>query len=179
MPNHVLTIGLCSLNLNYSGEEKHLSDLKKINLCQAVKPLPDCLKGITASLNKSRYINKNTQEVWQKDENGPLFNADDTDEWLRVELTPEEKGALLKKCGATNWYDWCCDNWGTKWGTYDLNITEFSTDGFPILVSFNTAWSPVSKDVMILIEEYLQEHWGMINFKWLYHDPSNGSIYNY
>ena len=42
-------------------------------------------------------------------------------------------------------YDWCCANWGTKWGTYDpapLTITP-ADDGTAILrAGFSSAWSP-------------------------------------
>lgn len=37
--------------------------------------------------------------------------------------------------GSLNWYNWCSKNWGTKWNSYDGNVTE---DG----IGFNTAWSP-------------------------------------
>lgn len=37
--------------------------------------------------------------------------------------------------GADSWYDWCCENWGTKWNatnTYIVDDTE---------IEFSTAWS--------------------------------------
>ena len=37
--------------------------------------------------------------------------------------------------GKYNWYDWSCENWGTKWNAYDI---ETNDDGF----SFCTAWTP-------------------------------------
>jgi len=33
--------------------------------------------------------------------------------------SPEAK-ARVKKYGYANWYDWCVDNWSTKWGAYDM-----------------------------------------------------------
>jgi len=36
--------------------------------------------------------------------------------------------------GHRNWYGWCIENWGTKWGAYDISV-----DGNA--VSFLTAWS--------------------------------------
>ena len=31
---------------------------------------------------------------------------------------------LVSKYGADNWYDWCNNNWGTKWGDYELTSNE-------------------------------------------------------
>lgn len=43
--------------------------------------------------------------------------------------------------GSANWYDWCCNNWGTKWNACDA----YMEDPFPgeryLHVSFQTAWS--------------------------------------
>ncbi len=37
-------------------------------------------------------------------------------------------------------YDWCVQNWGTKWGLYDFSEVTFGKTF--ALVSFQTAWSP-------------------------------------
>lgn len=37
-------------------------------------------------------------------------------------------------------YDWCVQNWGTKWDIFDVNYA--SLDGNTLAVSFMTAWSP-------------------------------------
>jgi hypothetical protein len=45
-----------------------------------------------------------------------------------------------------NWYNWCCENWGTKWNSYDGNVTE---DG----IGFNTAWAPPSPLIAVLANQ--------------------------
>jgi len=37
-------------------------------------------------------------------------------------------------------YDWCVENWGTKWDIFDL--TYASLDGDTLELSFTTAWTP-------------------------------------
>ena len=46
----------------------------------------------------------------------------------------------LKTYGAKHWYDWCLDNWGTKWGDYDTSLDASGRHG--ACLSFSTAWSP-------------------------------------
>ena len=38
-----------------------------------------------------------------------------------------------------NWYDWHCDNWGTKWNACDPSVNQHNNE---LLISFQTAWSP-------------------------------------
>ena len=38
-----------------------------------------------------------------------------------------------------NWYDWHCDNWGTKWNSCDAYICRSLDTGIGVL--FDTAWS--------------------------------------
>lgn len=42
---------------------------------------------------------------------------------------------LVKKYGASNWYDWRVANWLTKWNCSDAFLTQSG-------MSFSTAWSP-------------------------------------
>lgn len=52
--------------------------------------------------------------------------------------TLEELGDVyisnLKQYGSTTWYDWCIENWGTKWG-----VSRFSCNENTMI--FETAWS--------------------------------------
>ena len=59
---------------------------------------------------------------------------------------PEELRGTEAPTDNPNWYDWCCENWGTKWNSYDGNVTD---DG----IGFNTAWSPPSPVITALSKQ--------------------------
>jgi|TARA_B110000211_G_scaffold17421_1_gene18155 hypothetical protein len=46
--------------------------------------------------------------------------------------------------GSPDWYSWCTNNWGTKWGAYDGDYDiEDAGDGETIITgSFQSAWGP-------------------------------------
>ena len=52
-----------------------------------------------------------------------------------------------KRYGASNWYDWNNENWGTKWNACDTIVTEPDEKGWCI-VSFDTAWAQPEPDMM-------------------------------
>ena len=54
------------------------------------------------------------------------------------------------------WYEWRCDNWGTKWEACDIKITQDYTDFLE--VTFNTAWSPPEPIAEILRSKYECNH---------------------
>ena len=44
-------------------------------------------------------------------------------------------------CGdREDWYNWSCENWGTKWDACDSHVNESEPQCFS--VGFDTAWSP-------------------------------------
>tara|TARA_S200000501_G_scaffold373771_1_gene421727 strand:- start:2164 stop:2799 length:636 start_codon:yes stop_codon:yes gene_type:complete len=47
----------------------------------------------------------------------------------------ESNQKLIDKYGSDNWYDWSCQNWGTKWNT---NSPEWETENY---IEFDTAWA--------------------------------------
>lgn len=50
-----------------------------------------------------------------------------------------------------NWYDWNCQNWGTKW---DMTIIDFNReDDYTVWVSFESAWSPPIALYEFLVDE--------------------------
>lgn len=94
-----------------SVEEKYadkLKDIAEVGLCRYYFPMPEELDGSVSG-------SENAKPDWQK----------------------ERSKELIDKYGADNWYDWCCTNWGTKWGCYDNEV-----DGG--IYTFTTAWSPVA-----------------------------------
>jgi hypothetical protein len=51
----------------------------------------------------------------------------------------ESNEALMEKYGASDWYSWCVNNWGTKW---DISPYECEIENGQLVGSFDTAWSP-------------------------------------
>ncbi|MDA7509960.1 hypothetical protein N8527_01700 [bacterium] len=73
----------------------------------------------------------------------------------RVE-TREEKDKskkLIDKYGSDNWYDWSCENWGTKWNgeTYEIHCDG---KGF---IKFNTAWEYPDAFINSLSQKFPEE----------------------
>ena len=63
--------------------------------------------------------------------------------------TPQEgqanyKGEQPLVDGATNWYDWAVNNWGTKWDVSDEGLEfEDTEDGYATISGwFDSAWAP-------------------------------------
>ena len=50
--------------------------------------------------------------------------------------------------GHTTWYDWSCENWGTKWNSYDNEQVDADT------ILFSTAWSNPEPIMLKLSEMY-------------------------
>lgn len=58
--------------------------------------------------------------------------------------------------GYTTWYDWCCNNWGTKWNAYSFELWNDDT------IKFDTAWScpePVIQKLAEMYPKAIIEHW--------------------
>lgn len=61
-----------------------------------------------------------------------------------------------RECGSLNWYGWNCDNWGTKWNAYDVEVISDET------IKFETAWSaprPVINALAKKIGTGLRHEW--------------------
>lgn len=75
---------------------------------------------------------ENLMSLIRDDEDGGFFNhIKPMPEKIRNTTAPDDK---------PNWYDWSCDNWGTKWDASCIDHYQYTenTVGF----SFDTAWSP-------------------------------------
>ena len=65
--------------------------------------------------------------------------GEDTDP-KQIDLVAQEQ-ANKAKHGYANWYDWCVNEWGTKWDVNDEGTAVLHEDG-SLTASFSSAWAP-------------------------------------
>lgn len=82
---------------------------------------------------------------------------------LALDVNPEivfeglDAMRCLEEYGASSWYDWSINNWGTKWDAYDgaYELTpDPEKDQSVMDMYFYTAWSPASPVISALAEKY-------------------------
>jgi hypothetical protein len=100
---------------------ERILDLEKIT------PYPKCIK--------------ETLHLWTMEGN---YTPDE-----RTRLIEEAKEINLKECGYDSFYDWCINNWGTKWNTDSVQMHESG-------IGFVTAWSPPVKAIVELATQINQ-----------------------
>jgi hypothetical protein len=127
MPNH------CESDLFIHGPnaiideviKKHFTPEGALN-CTTVIPYPATYKELDDAVRK-----------WEED------NKDN----------PNRDWRLQSKDGFNSGgYEWCCTNWGTKWGTYGGSGINKTTRG--LSTGFQSAWSPPTPVVTALAAMY-------------------------
>ena len=71
-----------------------------------------------------------------------------------------------EKYGHTTWYNWSCDNWGTKWNAYQTPDQRDESD----TIFFQTAWS-----APLPVIEALSKKFPDLTFEIFYADEDTGS----
>jgi len=131
MPNHCTNM-LTSTGDKTIGEiiKPYLSDDGKTIDCEKIIPMPE---GIAKTHEFS------TLEIISK-----VRTPEETAEHDAQRDALHEQNE--KDYGYPSWYEWCVDNWGTKWGIYDCWTLEEVSEVNPLeaiqTISFQTAWSP-------------------------------------
>ena len=62
------------------------------------------------------------------------------------------------------WWEWCIDNWGTKWNAFDVEMevhTNEATNESSLEYKFNSAWSPVNQIVDAICTQLIPEILGI------------------
>jgi hypothetical protein len=73
-----------------------------------------------------------------------------------------------------NWYDWANENWGTKWGTYDVEAVALGGDSSPVLIKFQSAWC--APTILDLIAEWLKRTFKFEQVSFIGFDPYDDSL---
>lgn len=58
-------------------------------------------------------------------------------------MTTPERTAMREQYGYADWYEFCVNEWGTKWDiSNDYGAVDYTPGQTEVSLSFNTAWSP-------------------------------------
>ena len=65
---------------------------------------------------------------------------------------------LERQYGTAKWYDWCVQNWGTKWNAYEVDYKLTAVDELrnEITYTFFTAWMeprPIMRALMVYLSQ--------------------------
>ena len=64
------------------------------------------------------------------------------------------------------WYDWCYQNWGTKWDAYDREEGDIDEECGYAEFEFHTAWGPADG-----IYDKIAEDYPDVSVSWFYDEP--------
>lgn len=110
-------------------------------------PVPEAIKCIQYG---GMTIDGKTYSSWHDHGNG-----------RRVGIGQEESARLIAEYGADNWYNWAIQNWGTKWGAYDVELRDLGTR---LQYTYHTAWSPLNEHCC----RFISEKFPSLKFTWRY-----------
>jgi len=110
------------------------------NWCNNVVELshenPEMMARAVKSFNDGSFLNEFVPVP--KDLQITAGSLGDTPEQKALEL---QEQANIKKHGYANWYDYCVNEWGTKWDIEPYEPVSLGEDG-RLTMSFDSAWSP-------------------------------------
>ena len=98
---------------------------------------------ITGPKKKLKDLLMKVQAALQSN-NGSLLTVlcPQPDDLFKGNLGPAEREMCAAE-GIPNWYDWNCENWGTKWDVDPtLSFSETDDEAAQIEGYFVSAWSP-------------------------------------
>ena len=111
---------------------------------------PAKIRELVAAVNEGKFLNycKPVPEALQivagrvGDDNDPKQIA-----------LQEQTMHNLSTYGYANWYDWCVNEWGTKWDVDAIETIELEGDVDHITFGFDSAWSPPTGAMEYLMDQ--------------------------
>lgn len=135
----------------------HDCDMEQCITFHMVLPIPNELKGTHGGprpMREPEIRQHAAQYNWSEESLQAALENQMTDE---LEAKLDE---LKARHGADNWYDWCINNWGTKWDACHAAIERVpyvlagpqSKDR--VEISFDTAWAAPERVIHALVRKY-------------------------
>ena len=136
MPNH------CETDMYIRGSDedvtafaKWLEEIEGMEICRALIPYPEPYKTMDEEVRAFSFFG----------------GEQDKEKRQAAEYAYKTKYGHTKDGYNSGGYDWCRENWGTKWGVYEVEFTPETRRG--ALLSFQSAWSPPSTAVFQALSE--------------------------
>ena len=159
MPNHVTTILEAPAEvLEALRGEDRIVDFNRViqmpGILQGFNPTEQVVDRVHAAVGHHRGLGSKSTEL------NDVFDSIRAGNVWRTITTPVEPKDIdlvihgiraFKETGFAYWYDWACENWGTKWNAYDAE------ERGPGLVKFETAWS-FPEPVFLRLSEMFPDH---------------------
>ena len=113
-----------------------------------------------------KYYESNPDKLKNnKDNFNGLIDFDDKKHFNSLAELGKQYIENIKKYGYPQWYDWCVENWGTKWNVEDDVDVSYNKNTDEYDITFDTAWSVPSS----IVEKY-SEFCNDEEFYWEYED---------
>lgn len=130
MPNHCETdMYIKGAKDDVSAFAKWLEEIEGMEICRALIPYPEPYKTMDEEARAFSFFG----------------GEQDKEKRQAAEEAYKAKYGHTKDGYNSGGYEWCNDNWGTKWGVYEASFTPQTARG--ALLSFQSAWSPPSEAV--------------------------------
>lgn len=96
--------------------------------------------------NAYRELNPFFKDIYRENRFGSIeenIEKYDNDEEFKKSIELGKKYLdNYKKYGHCTWYNWCVENWGTKWNVEDEVQVEYDSKNEEYIICFDTAWDP-------------------------------------
>ena len=134
MPNWVYT----TIKTSSKNEDFIKEIIEAGGICNYYMPMPEEIRNTNSP---NRIISK--QDYAIRDALGTT--SEENKHYTEHFQTKEMVDELKAKYNAENWYEWAHMYWGTKWGDCDI---QYDVVGDDLMLRFQSAWSPISSDIM-------------------------------
>jgi hypothetical protein len=170
MPNHI-TNRVCFIGKKETVNKllETICNTERGNECvidfNKIIPMPEELRHVTSP---PRIVSKKEYEKEMIEYECRRSNPTKEDKMIGIthSITQEMRDDYIKRFGASDWYDWSRNNWGTKWNAYtqsNVEIIDTNSGCVEARISFQTAWFCPLPVIEELSKQFLDVH---IEIKW-------------
>lgn len=154
MPNHCFNY-VTITGAGTAAIKKKLGSRKvlKEGILRQLVPMPEILQGSVSGGNEYLYkewVSQGKPETIYDGKVSLDTVPENYEESYRTMFANYDKAH--QETGHTSWYNWCLENWGSKWGFYDVEVESFRKD--KIVFRAQSAWGPPCAGLKTLSKTY-------------------------